>query len=328
MEVSTIALIDVMFDTVNILMHGMGTWLLLCTYMRGQKSTQTLYLINLALSELIKNMMMLIKDSLLSRNLVFASWYPRVFFKSGVFCHYMFSMFYITGDRLLHVILNVKYPVYWSVGKTKRLLICTWTFCLAMSTSLTLVHHVTYNEHKTHLRFFYHYIRPALFIIYGLFAIVTYTSMFLQYARSQRNTNAPQSSLFNIFINSRFFVSVLLIGSCMLLAVIPELILLILKLASIPLPSQFNLYKHVSFRLSDFIDAIIYIFLQPDVRKLLLTKLSCGLLRNTSSTRELQQPTPYFVLADPAGAVVSDQGSIISNQTQTNNENEMKITKL
>ena len=332
MELSTIFVISVMFNILNIVMHGVGTWLLLCTYIRRQKSTQTLYLINLALAELIRNMLLLIWNSVVVVSstykvcLATECWYVYVFLVSGVFYNYMVSMYYITGDRLLHIILNVKYPVYWSVGKTKRLSICTWVFCLTINTSLTLVYHFIYKS-TMYKDILVVYIPCALFIVYVLFAILTYTVMFLKFARSRRNT-APHSSLFNIFINSRFFVSLLLISSFLLLTVIPTLIRSFMFLTGNRISKQIYLYVNVSARLSDFIDAIIYIFLQPDIRKLLLIKLSCGLLRNTLNTRQLQLQPPSSVPTVPANVVISDQGCIISNQIQTNNENRMITTKL
>ena len=326
-----------MFDILNIVMHGMGTWLLLCTYIRGQKSTQTLYLINLAVAELIKNMLDLILDSFVlvshayNQHIAAAYWYIHVFGVSGIFYNYMFSMFYITGDRLLHIILNVRYPVYWSVGKTKTLLICTWVFGLIISTSLTLEFHFIYKpamyKYRLHVEILVVYIPCALYVIYVLFAIVTYTVMFLKFARSRRNTNARESSLFKIFINSRFFVSVLLITSFLLLAVFPYLICSFMFLTGIILSKQIILCTIVLYRLSDFIDAIIYIFLQPHVRKLLLQKPSCGLLRNTLGTRQLQQQPPASDPMVSAIAVIGDQGSVISNQIQTNNENNMMTTQ-
>ena len=242
MESATTSIIGVVFEILNILMHGVGIWLLVCTFIRGQKSTQTMYIINLAISEIIKNIFLLIVDLLLvgiystdNRNLVIGFWYVNAFFATGVIYNYTLSMFYITADRLFHIILHVKYPVYWSVGKTKRLLICSWVFCLTISTSFTLVLHFVYksvvNEDEVYLRIFLIYIPIVLYIIYVLFACLTYTKMFLQFARSRTNRNARRLSLFNIFINSRFFVSVLLISSFLLLMVTPRLIYSILFIA-------------------------------------------------------------------------------------------------
>jgi hypothetical protein len=337
MEWPTIFVIILTFDIVNIVMHGMGTWLLACTYMRGQKSTQTLYLINLALSELIKNMVRLIWELIVVVSPAYFSHptafvYTHIFSVSGVFYNYMLSMFYITGDRLLHIILNLRYPVYWSIGKTKRLLICTWVFCLTISTSLILVYHFIFKsamiKYEVYLDIIRLYIPFTLYIISLLFAIVTYTVMFLTFARSRSNTIAPQSSLFNIFINSRFFICVLLMTSFLLLTVIPNLIRLFAFATSITLSKQVWLYIFLSTLLSDFIDAIVYIFLQPDVRKLLLIKLSCGILRNVLGTRQHQVQPPPSVPMDSADAVVCDQGSIIRDQIQPNTENGMATTTL
>ena len=88
------------------------------------------------------------------------------------------------------------------------------------------------------------------------------------------------------------------------------------------------LYLKVSTRLSDSIDVIIYIFLQPDVRKLLLIKLSCGLLRNTLSTHQVQQQSPSFARKVPENIHPSNQGRFISKQIQTNNGNDMLTTEL
>ena len=46
-------------------------------------------------------------------------------FTSAAMVYYL-SMFYITFDKLLEVILNIRLPVYWNVEKAKVLLLVTW----------------------------------------------------------------------------------------------------------------------------------------------------------------------------------------------------------
>ena len=104
--------------------------------------------------------------------------------------------------------------------------------------------------------------------------------MFYVFASSRRNISAPrdnyaqQQTLFHIFKQSHFGMSLLLISSYLILLVIPSLIKPFYYITQTTQPPEYRLYQSISVRLSDTADAMIYVFISPAARKLLLQKIS------------------------------------------------------
>ena len=103
--------------------------------------------------------------------------------------------------------------------------------------------------------------------------------MFYVFASSRKNVSAPrdnnaqQQTLFHIFKQSRFGISLLLISSYLILLVIPVLITPFCLITQTTLPRGYILYRRISVALSDTADAMIYVFISPAARKLLLHKI-------------------------------------------------------
>ena len=78
----------------------------------------------------------------------------------------------------------------------------------------------------------------------------------------------------HIFLNSRFTVSALLVLNFFMLVVIPDLVLLIHHLIMISEDMIVDNIVWTLFLISHISDAIIYMFTQPEVKKILCDKLS------------------------------------------------------
>ena len=123
--------------------------------------------------------------------------------------------------------------------------------------------------------------------MYFAFALVTYLVLFVKYLQSRRN-NIQRNPADNVrispwkaFVGSRFFISVLLIGSYLLLTSVPSLVRTALGWTTTD--SSGNLSYEVLSRLSYTVDAIIYIYVSKPVRNILLTRLrKIGLVKKGS----------------------------------------------
>ena len=119
-------------------------------------------------------------------------------------------------------------------------------------------------------------------MVYFVFTIIAYLSMFVKYVRSKRNfAQNNNTSIFQIFIRSRFFIPVLLISTYLVFVIIPLIIAYVMmyninnvreRKRILTIIFQMNT---VLFPLSCTADVIIYIFLQQSVRQLLYEKMSC-----------------------------------------------------
>lgn len=120
--------------------------------------------------------------------------------------------------------------------------------------------------------------------MYSIFAIFTYILMFFTYVNSKRRLTQPSQhvTVWKIFINSKFSFSMLLIGSYLLLTVIPENIRMIYYHKNINM--LWKLYFIILFPLlSSSVDGILYIYMKEPVKDL-LKEMCCSCKRGMPSS--------------------------------------------
>ena len=89
-----------------------------------------------------------------------------------------------------------------------------------------------------------------------------------------RNRYQKKDSVFRIFYKSKFIVSVLLVLSFLILAVLPTLVQCFYVMSGHGIVHDLLSYSTVLYTLSDTVDGLIYIFIKPCVRKLLTDKIN------------------------------------------------------
>ena len=115
-------------------------------------------------------------------------------------------------------------------------------------------------------------ITSVLSILFIIFAIYTYGYIFLKHLNSRRRysgTSTPSElSVWQAFRMSKFFISALLVGSYLILRVVPVLVLVTMTFVhGSTLPNWLIIYSSVSVALSDLMDGLIYVILCPSVQK-------------------------------------------------------------
>ena len=210
------------------------------------------------------------------------------------------AMFYLTNDRLFKIIFSFRYARFWNVKKTWRLCIITSVLNIIFG---VVAAWLRYAE-PSYVKMIPSYvINATLCSIYLVFSTLTYIVIFKKYVRSKRTIQRSsgrrdqrqyQLSAWKIFAKSQFFISVLLIGSFLMFAVIPRLMRTIWyyhfkKHLTYDAIKQFYM---ISSRISFTVDGVIYIFLQKPIRNLLCRKLrrvfcnNGNQIRSGSSTNE------------------------------------------
>ena len=183
-------------DFINIILHVVGVILLIILYHNGDQSYQHLYILNLGCADLIWNV---IAASISILEIVASKDYHTRFavwtaLWTGINYNVICAMFYITGDRLLQVCLNLKYELYWSAKKTSILIIVTWFINVTISTCFAVTCAVG-APYSLPLRprlvdkiygIVDSYVSPCLQVLYLIFASATYIVMFAKYVKSKR----------------------------------------------------------------------------------------------------------------------------------------------
>lgn len=282
---------SIIICTFNILLHIMGSHLLIRLFKRETRTVQQLLLINIAVCETLVNFIRLLAWILV----VIQDFHPSpsidviilnllIVYNTGLFYNYFAAMFFITADRIMATFLNIRYHVYSSLGKAKWLLFWTWFLNTAACIVIPLIYryaiyHCDVTAYRSQLTDIY--IQTSLSIIFLLFAIYAYTTIFLKFSKSRKksvgsNPYLSRQSTFTRFRQSRFYVAVLLITSLLILDVIPYLIYIALRLQkNIYLYPNIRYYLYISTYLSDTFDGIIYIYMNSPLRHLLIECLCC-----------------------------------------------------
>lgn len=272
-----------LLSILNLCLHSIGITLLLTLYKTQQKTAQKLFMINLSVVECVWNVISCAREVLYLVYWPDYEHWPITFtLAGGVNYLDILSMFYITGDRLVHSVLLMRYRQYWNLYRTKILIVFTWIICGIVSLYVSL-HYRFKTRHAASVYddvFLLICINMVLFCLYLIFSIVTYVTLFLKYYNSKLrlarfNNNEDGNSLIQTFRKSRFFITALLVGNYLLLTVLPTLVEYVWYMTYYDV-----LHLHIVIgvsvfgsRLSKTLEAFVYIFLQTSVRNLLTQKI-------------------------------------------------------
>jgi hypothetical protein len=289
---------------INLILHSIGIYALINVYKNGVQTVEQLYIINLSLVELATQLLDFIRH--LPNFLTFSDnasstvqevqYYLKIVLFTGVCPVYYLSMNYITINKLIEVILNIRYSVYWNEGKAKILLKITWCISIIVCIGFSL----SYRFYKYQFEdVFYKYVYPMFNFGFIIMATFTYSFIFYQFKQtrlppSRYNSNQrkrysedlkkQKSSIasrfvrrstvtLKVFKNSRFYVSVLLILTFLVFLVIPDVVYLVYGIILKNESQILETVVQISYELSFLADGFIYIFMQPRVRNLIRRKL-------------------------------------------------------
>ena len=277
----------------NCLLHGLATLILLKLNKRHKNSSQWYCLINLTVSELLQNLFRFVlyplklywnihpkQSMLLGRFIV----HIQLVLNTGMIYQCLLGMILITGDRMLRIYLDLKYRVYWSYQRTRILVVATWVFSFSVTLFLSvrmnyIMDNRRYNDARQ-MDTIENYVLIIVSILFVSFASFSYCFIFHKYVQSQRNTlikNTKALSIWQVFQSSKFFISVLLVSSFLVLWVAPTLIVSIYglsKQSETRRNESLKGYTNISYIISDLVDGIIYVFLRTTVQDELKKKFS------------------------------------------------------
>ena len=269
----------------NVALHGFGVYILTSLYNQGQRNTQNVFLINLSISEMLINFVVCLrrisdfisvsddKPTIINR----INNYMTIVLYTGMFPVYYMVMVYITLDRLLNILLSLRYCIYCTGTKAKRLLQVTWIVALLICTSVSLTHH--FNGYIWQTTFFM-YVYPTFDFGFITLALITYVFIFFKYSKSQRiysqssrQPNIKRESTFQTFCKSNFFVAVLLILTFVIFMLIPNIVYLFYGIVGNNESDTLSAICDVLYEISNLADGWIYIFMQKSVKAMVWTKM-------------------------------------------------------
>ena len=200
--------------------------------------------------------------------------YITIFRATAVLLMYYFIMIYITLDRFFTVHLNIKYEVYWSPLKTKRLIFFTSLVCIAVS---LLVSVTWFQMHWNVTTFVNIYLYPPFMVVFIICAVITYSYIVKKIIANRKREDrlmkqitknhkklSPQIQQKS---KSAIFVPTIVIVTFILFMVIPNFIYTIDKNIS-KLPIHMVDINWFLFPLGFIVDAVVYIFSVKTLRNI------------------------------------------------------------
>lgn len=290
--VSPCGITEILLSFANLVIHGLGSYLLVCILKDGRGTIQQFFITNLSVSLIFKHIVMInfpifrmihIKYRLNSDIMLS---YIQMNYFTGIGLIYYSSIFYITFDRLMGILTGVKYPAYWNKSKTKKLIGVTWFLgligCFITTVACTFL--------GFHFTVYMIYIYIAIDLVFMLLASSTYCFMFTVHIKSQRtisissNPNTKPEGLWTLFRKSRFFTSVILITNFILFQILPDFIYIFTT-------SRYNSMSDtllIASQVADILDGIVYIYLHTCIRRVLIQKCCQHLSNEDSSVKETE----------------------------------------
>lgn len=271
----------VFFNTISVVFHPVGIYLLTIIYKTGKKEKiATLYLINLSISEFLRNLL-----SIATSPIVYDAILPHTNATLSLICHelssylglmsailveiiYYASMIFLTLNRLFEIQLNIRYHLFWSLRKAKWSLVVTWFIAVITWVAISVIDSL-HKIKEIKLLSLYAYI--ILDMIYVFIAIITYFVIFRTYkaaiaALPRRKAKKTLSK----YRQPRFNVLVLLIASFIILVALTDFIFFFFGFITREKPDiTFMNLNLICLAVSDLCDVWIYIFMDLNVRRLL-----------------------------------------------------------
>ena len=200
--------------------------------------------------------------------------YITIFRATAVLLMYYFIMIYITLDRFFTVHLNIKYEVYWSPLKTKRLIFFTSLVCIAVS---LLVSVTWFQMHWNVTTFVNIYLYPPFMVVFIICAVITYSYIVKKIIANRKREDRLMKQMTKNHKKlspqiqqkpkSAIFVPTIVIVTFILFMVIPNFIYTIDKNIS-KLPVHMVDINCVLFPLGFIVDAVVYIFSVKTLRNI------------------------------------------------------------
>ena len=280
-----LVIVLLLLNILNVFLHTLGTYLLVCLCKHGTVNAQQIYLINLSMCEALMNLLEALRripdligtSDAVNDVISEVQTYMLIVMFTGISFVFYLDMIYLTVDRLLDIWLNLTYPVYWNEFKAKRLLQGTWVIGAVLSIVISLLHHfVSFKWQEPVFKFFY----PTLGFGFIILALVTYCFIFHKYASTRglptenRRIRPRRINVIQVFRKSRFYVPVMLILTFIIFMVIPDLTYLFVGIIGGEESPTLLIVCWICYAVSNLADAWIYIFEKTTVRRMLFRKLN------------------------------------------------------
>ena len=185
-----------------------------------------------------------------------------IFQRIAILLIYYFIMIYITLERFAAIYLNLKYGVYWSLRKTKRLIFFTSLFCIVAFISVSATWHKDQRNVDT---FAYVYLYPAFMVVFIICAVITYSYIAMKIVKrgdtiTKEVRGEKNEKRIPRLQRKTILIPTLIILTFIVFMVVPNFMLMVHYVGISKLSTTIIDTNWILFPLGFIADAVIYIF--------------------------------------------------------------------
>ena len=273
MYILIFSIILLLLVVANIIFHCIGIHLLFVLKHNGQHTIHLMHLLNLCFLELFCSLVSLLtfviklikfNDCTVAKEIEI---YINTFKGCLLLPTYFLTMVVILIDKVLEIMMNIRYAVIWNKKKAKMVITIVWMSSAAFYLAVSIVYRTT----KINIMTYYpKYLMLPANMVYVVFALASYAYIFYNFNKSRMLPlgKGNKQSFYQVFRKSRFFIPLTLILIYIIFQAIPTILFVLLT--GLVNKTYIRLYIAFSYNVAMLFDSWICIFLEPRVKQQLI----------------------------------------------------------
>jgi len=219
--------------------------------------------------------------------------YSSTLAMTGFFFIIFLIMLVLMVDRALVVVLKAKYNTVMSIRNTSIMMALCWIVGIIMCIAFPLVRHIHDYKHNYHFEYHIYLVCDVVFIVVAIVSYIAVLSLYSGYQVQEDNIGDDKSaddaatptgagpgswSVVRILRMPQFYIPLLILITYFIFVILPHWIYIGEKYPEQDPCGDMDPWRAmIQLLIIGYMsDAVVYIFLQPPVRKLLAQWFCCG----------------------------------------------------
>ena len=262
-------------DVTNLLLHTIGVHLMRGCYKHNQQNVQQIVIKNLCIVEIVYSFLNLFTiplsmfvtlPEMTSQIITHIQHFSAIVSFTLVDLMYYVCIVYVAADMLFTLHHGVRYMYQCNITIARFLITGSWLVSMVLCVSLLSVSQFTGFQFQQVIREYFYI--PLDFVVI-LITMVTYVCIIHRYKRTAmtmtRYTNDCSRDVFTTF---PLYLTLVVLTKFLILRVTPDFVYIIFAILKNDKAKLLSLCNLLSYAFSNFIDSLLFIFIQKPLRRL------------------------------------------------------------
>lgn len=286
--------------SIPLILHAFGIYLLHLAKGSKIQIGQRLYLLNLSISEFLICLLGILRRVALIHDFTIA--YCSIHLIQGgcaMFTYHVITIF-ITFDRLFEIFLNIRYPIYFTQARIKKILFGIWGVGMLFTIVLFVGETLKKGNHTRILTYFYPVFgglcTAVTFVVYFYICKKIYinTKLDLKWKQTRSTVSIKKSCLTFCKKMQGIIFPFLLVTTLVIFVITPELVHFHYTWTGKFWSKTHAMVETTMFFIGYTLDAFLYIFCLKNIRKIVTRKTILRVWHFDNSTSDVQSSIVTF----------------------------------